>query len=131
MKMSTNVSTPCVFTARQSTAAMKSSLVPLKPVPKWPNQSSAPGARSWTISSMAAPSAPAPGVVGDCGTTLHVVVLTAGRSPLACAAASPSMPSEMTLTRTPEPSIPNVARRSSALRMASPAVVAAPEGTTG
>src|SRR6266550_1314225 len=77
-------STMSVFCARQFTACSKLSSVP-DVMLKYPNQISAPGAKSCTISDIAVPSAPAPASVGvPEGALLHVVVFTAGKSPLAC-----------------------------------------------
>ncbi len=69
---------------------------------------------------MAVPSAPAPLAVGDValGEMLHVDVLTAPRSLDACEDARPSMPSEMTPTRTPLPSTVIALRSVAAFRIA-------------
>ena len=84
----------------------------------------APGATSCTISSSAVPSSPAP-----FWQRLSFGTTTSGRSFVACAACTLSIPSEMTPTTTPLPSRP-WARSASARLAASPSVVTLPARTT-
>ena len=90
---------------RVLTALTKASAVG-EPVAK---RSGAPGAQSWTISSIAVPSSP--------GALARTV--TAGRSPVAWEAARPATPSEITPTAAPMPVNP-MARAWSQRWMASP-----------
>ncbi len=75
----------------------------------------APGARSWTISSIAVPSSPLPACPGSTS--------TAGRSPEPWMEASESTPSDSTQTFWPAPSTPKKARAAAARCAASPSDV--------
>ena len=91
--------------------------------PAWlPNtvakNSCAPGARSWTISSIAVPSSPLPACPAS--------TVTAGRSPLAWRAARVLTPSESTPICTPAPLTPKVDRAVAAAWVTSPWEVTEP-----
>jgi hypothetical protein len=76
----------------------------------------APGARSWTISSIADPSSPEPAWPGSTSTV-------GGRSPLASRVVRESTPSDSAHTFTPVPSTPKKPRASSAPCVLSPSEV--------
>ena len=80
------------------------------------NNRSAPGARSWTISSIAVPSSPLPDWSGRMCTF-------SGRSSVAWLSARLSTPSEITPTTMPEPSTPCVLRAAAAAWATSPWLV--------
>ena len=82
------------------------------------NPSSAPGARSWRISSIAVPSSPSP--------SWPVSTSTSGSSPAASEAASESTPSESAHNLTPVPVTRRVARAASAACALSPSETTAP-----
>ena len=82
-------------------------------VPGPANARRASGARSWTISSNAVPSSPAPGRSGS-------ISSWAGRSPVAWADERESTPSEITPTVTPAPVNPDKSRTTWARWIRSP-----------
>lgn len=97
------------------------------PPPPSAKNSSAPGARSWTISIMAVPSLPLlrpPQATSNAPPACPGRIVTCeGTSPVACCAASVSTPSEITPTPMPVPSTSCVPRAAFARWAASPSLV--------